>query len=50
MIIVPVAFVRMSKELRPFGEYRTRRLVLQAWERMTQSVPSPDYTNKKGQP
>lgn len=26
--------VLKEKELREYGEYRTRRLVLQAWERM----------------
>jgi len=26
--------VLKDKELRQFGEYRTRRLVLEAWERM----------------
>jgi len=42
--------VLKEKEQRQLGEYRTRRLVLEAWEKMTRSVPSPDYTNKKGQP
>jgi len=28
------------KEMRQFGEYRTRRLVLEAWERLNREDPS----------
>jgi hypothetical protein len=30
--------VLKMREIRKFGEYRTRRLVLEAWERMQESI------------
>jgi hypothetical protein len=35
--------VLKEKEIRQFGEYRTRRLVLEVWDRLEGVEPAPAY-------
>ena len=41
--------VLKDKEIRQYGEYRTRRLVLEAWDRLSASgeLPKPAYENQE---
>jgi UPF0288 family protein (methanogenesis marker protein 3) len=38
--------VLKEKEIKKYGEYRTKRLVLEAWERLTSSMESSWYSRR----
>jgi hypothetical protein len=41
--------VLKEKELKQFGEYRTRQLVLEAWDRLETLTPGPSPDSRRGE-